>query len=172
MKNHRGIGIINNSYKTWLDYLDCGLYKGESSFLRFAVLWLSFVCYLNEYCKSNREWNKIDGFIKGEQVGVVYNSLPIQDLIEKFSTATDGDGFVKNMKHGHTNEKDYFDQNHTDVCFFFKAVYQIRCNFFHGDKFPNSERDERIVNWAFESLHAFWLQYINLIEREKDENHT
>ena len=39
---------------------------------------------------------------------------------------------------------------------FMNVIYQIRCNFFHGDKIPFNEEDEKLVKWAYRAFLYFW----------------
>jgi hypothetical protein len=40
------------------------------------------------------------------------------------------------------------------------ALYQVRCNLFHGDKDPQSEMDRQIVYSALQVLVPFMSPYI------------
>ena len=44
---------------------------------------------------------------------------------------------------------------------FVNVIYQIRCNFFHGDKIPFDKDDESLVKWAYGTFLYFWERFIN-----------
>ena len=44
-----------------------------------------------------------------------------------------------------------YNQNVNCFCKYLKVIYKIRCNFFHGNKYPK-ETDIDLIIWAYESL--------------------
>src|SRR5205085_1604998 len=47
-------------------------------------------------------------------------------------------------------------QTENNLTLYLKVIYQIRCNFFHGDKMPSDPDDEKLIIWAYETFHDFW----------------
>ena len=46
------------------------------------------------------------------------------------------------------------------LCKYLKVVYKIRCNFFHGSKYP-SETNVLLIVWAYETLKMFLQKLID-----------
>lgn len=154
------------SYTTWLEFLEKGLHANSSSFLKFAVLWLSFAGYLNQtYAEEWKEHNKLERFRQDNEE--FYKEL-IKDpeftrLLSEFSyTSTPPREFVMNLQDRRPEKNDYFKpEDQSDFNKYIEVIYQIRCNFFHGDKIPFDSNDEKLVLWAYKSFLYFWKTYLN-----------
>jgi hypothetical protein len=59
-------------------------------------------------------------------------------------------------RHMDTGEQVPIDWPHT-----LSALYKVRCNFFHGQKAPDSEMDQQIVSSAFHTLLYFFEKILN-----------
>lgn len=164
---------IKSSYKSWLDFLEHGLYNEESPFLRFAILWLSFNAYLNEeYGKKIRgDKNKVLEFAKNEQVGNLYKDLlkdpNFNKVFSDFKIIKGYKGlFIEDMLSRKEDNRKFFDDNYKSIKDYLIVIYQIRCNFFHGDKIPSDPDDKKLIEWAYKYFYILWKEYLNLINKE------
>lgn len=165
---------IKSDYKSWLDFLEYGICKGESPFLRFAILWLSFNAYLNEEYgeKISGDKKKVLEFAKNEQVGNFYEDLlkdpNFNEVVSDFkATKIPERLFVEDMQSRQENNRKLFDDNHKSIKDYLMVIYQIRCNFFHGDKIPYYPDDKRVIEWAYKYFYILWSEYLNFINKEK-----
>lgn len=55
----------------------------------------------------------------------------------------------------------YFNNEHKTCEDFFKVVYQIRCNLFHGNKEVENERNLDLVRWAYKYLNIYWKKFLD-----------
>lgn len=157
-----------DNYKKWIEYLEKGQYSEDSHFLRFAVLWLSLASFLNErYQEEFRESKKLEKFQK--EFAEEYKRLVEEDEIFKKilnlefpKTSETSREFVENLQTGRIEDRDYFsNENIYDFTKFINVIYQIRCNFFHGDKIPFDPEDEKLVLWAYKAFLYFWKYVLN-----------
>lgn len=151
------------NYRKWIEYLEKGLYSEDSHFLRFAVLWLSLASFLNErYQKEFGESKKLKEFKK--EFAKEYKRLVEDDEIFKNildiefpETKKTSREFVENLQTREIKDRDYFtNKDIYDFTKFLNVIYQIRCNFFHGDKIPLDSDDEKLVQWAYKAFLYFW----------------
>ena len=156
-------------YKSWLKFLETGVYQGESAFLKFAVLWLSFAGFLSsKYSITEQERQKLEKF-KQKYVKFYENILKeaeFKEVLLKFSkTKSPSRKYVINMQSRDEEDNDYFgEKDIVSFDMFIEVIYQIRCNFFHGAKIPD-EDNEKLIKWAYDSFIYFWkafvAQYLN-----------
>lgn len=149
-------------YKEWIAFLERRLSSSDIVFYKFAILWISFESYLNqEYDRDKlKEFKKDNTEFYME---LLENDYFKKGLLEFANTKTEGGKreYVENIKVGRRGEKTYFRE--TDIeCFgkFIAVIYQIRCNFFHGDKRPLEPDDRKLVEWAYNSFSFFWGRFV------------
>ncbi len=139
----------------WLDIIEIFNTQEYEDWFKFAMIWFYFNNYFNKrYSHVNGEKNKIIEFAKDNN-SYYSNSFFNQSILDDFKTK-DSDGnktYVVNMQN--TTQKAYFDVEHKSCEDFFKVLYQIRCNFFHGDKQPSNQYDKELVKWAAKILLLF-----------------
>lgn len=147
--------------KNWLDMVEDFNNTEFKDWFKFAMVWFYFNNYYNDrYKHIQGEKNKVIEFAKNN-TDYYNNSFFDNSIIEEFKRK-DSDGnkkYVVNMNN--QNQKAYFDEQHRGVEDFFKVLYQIRCNFFHGDKQPTNPYDKELVKWAEKNLIKF-LKEVNL----------
>ena len=140
---------------TWLDMIESFDTQEYEDWFKFAMIWFYFNNYYNKrYAHVNGEKNKIIVLAK-DNADYYEQSFYGVSIIEEFKTK-DSDGnktYVVNMQN--TNQKVFFDMSHKSCEDFFKVLYQIRCNFFHGDKQPSNQYDKELVKWAGKNLLLF-----------------
>jgi len=152
-----------NKYKDWLDFLRHGIYSEDTPFLKFAILWLSFNAYLNERNSGiERDFDKVENFSNGTSAIIQFEeTFDIKKLINEFkATRSDGREFVENVRTKKTAYRKYFNSENNTFLDYMKVIYQIRCNFFHGDKIPLDNDDKKLVQWAYSSFFEYWSKYI------------
>lgn len=50
---------------------------------------------------------------------------------------------------------------HKNTCSeYFEIIYQIGCNYIHGEKQPLDNDDRKLVDWAFNSFYIFWKEFL------------
>jgi hypothetical protein len=162
--------VEKNNYKQWIEFLEDGLYSESTPFLQFAVLWLSFASFLNErYYDEIKERHKLNRFIKDfrffyKRLLKEEKGLFKQKLLDFSKTKDGGRKFVLNLQRGkrYMDEVPFETENDIeDFEKFVNVIYQIRCNFFHGDKIPFDKDDESLVKWAYGTFLYFWERFIN-----------
>jgi len=152
----------NLSYKRWFEAIKSFEKSDYKDWFKFAVLWFSFnSCYSKRYSHKRGEKNQIIEFAKDNEA--LYKSLrtgkqaDFKNVLEKFTETKfpEKRECVKDMRpNGGVCVK--FDSEHNSCEDFFKVLYQIRCNFFHGDKWPDFDQDKKLIQWAFEYFKIFW----------------
>lgn len=164
---------MSSKYKEWLDYLVHGIHKEDTSFLRFAVLWLSFNAYLNGILSTKQiegDWNKVKEFSEDPKNIEFFNKYMIYKEIEQGfrETKSQGREYVEDLRDRKIERRKFLRLNDDDegnkLEKYLGVIYQIRCNFFHGDKIPSDPDDKNLINWAFDSFYEFWNKYIKYFQ--------
>ncbi|MEM3473640.1 MAG: hypothetical protein QW735_03530 [archaeon] len=156
----------NYYYKSWIDAINKFTWKNFKSWFNFAMLWFSFNSYYSEkYANIEGEWNQIKQFANDNKN--LYESLfskektGFSNVLKEFQqTGSYGRDGVKDMRPNSTKYVK-FDNEHKSCEDFFRVLYQIRCNFFHGDKQPFYEEDIKLVDWAYKYFSIFWESFLN-----------
>jgi len=155
------------SYKVWIEAIKSFEKSDYRDWFKFAMLWFSFNSYYSErYTHIGGEKNKIIEFAKDNKD--LYKSLladektDFNNVLEKFrkTKSPEKREFVKDMKLN-TGRCVKFDTLNKSCEDFFKVLYQIRCNFFHGDKRSNFNQDRKLIQWAFKYFWIFWERFLD-----------
>jgi hypothetical protein len=157
--------------KNWYDRSGLELESNYSPFDKFICLWISFNCFfvsefyrdISKTKKDPTEKKYLDYFVKAQKYSDIYNKLlknpmfkgKVSNLKQLLNTITHFKGRIADMRPGHLkfddakplDNEDNFEQ-------VIKVIYQIRCNLFHGNKSPEHDGDVRLVDAAYEILHA------------------
>ena len=158
------------NYEKWLYSIEKFKEEDYWSWFKFAMLWFSFNdYYVERYSHIEREKNKVIEFAKDNED--LYKSLlkkdNFKDVLSDFAkTSSPERTKVKDMR-PRSNSKTVFNNRHNSCEKFFEALYQIRCNFFHGDKSPFFEQDKELIGWAYKYLRIFWEEFLKQ-KREKN----
>lgn len=149
------------SYKEWLDFLEYNPSESNFKLYKFAILWISFNSYCNKL-KGKREWDKIENFARTyeEFFNKTKKEHTFSSLLDKFNLTNKKENreSVLNMKD--KNTKRYFKGSKDSCINYFSVMYQIRCNFIHGEKLPHDEEDTKLLEWAYDSFEYFWMEFI------------
>lgn len=156
---------LENS-RVWMEYLDhhfdeCGNY------FRFAMVWMSFNSYYAlKYKNIRHEKDQVISFAKENTD--LYKKLmgdEFKNILQGFRET----GWLFN-KPGerdcvvdmrlNSNNMVYFREGENSCTDFFKVLYQIRCNFFHGNKEVSDSRNEVLIRWSYEYLNIFWKKFL------------
>lgn len=167
--------VEKEKYQEWIDYLR--IVESDSTyFLRFAILWLSFACWLNQkYPNEKYERGKLEEFKKHNLSIRIYKELfnnddSFRDKIEFFSkTKMPKREFVIDISKSTPNEvvsQSFKKEEMENLGKYMEIVYLIRCNFFHGRKLPSGE-DEDLIKWAYETFLPLWKRFVNEDAAEK-----
>lgn len=150
------------SYKEWVEAINNFEKSDYKDWFKFAMLWFSFNSYYSgRYSNIRGEKNQIIEFAKDNKT--LYESLltgkqaGFKNVLEKFTETKSPEKreYIKDMRpNGSRRVK--FDSEHNSCEDFFKVLYQIRCNFFHGGKRSDSDQDKKLIQWAFEYFKIFW----------------
>jgi len=155
------------SHKGWMEAIKCFKKPDYIDWFKFTMLWFSFNSYYSErYSHIGEEKKEIIKFAKDNKD--LYKSLladektDFKNVLEKFreTKSPEKREFVKDMK-SNTNSCVKFDTENRSCEDFFKVLYQIRCNFFHGDKRSDSDQDKKLIKWAFEYFWIFWERFLD-----------
>lgn len=154
--------------KIWMDYLD-NHFDECADFFKFAMVWMSFNSYCSlRYKHIKGELNQITEFIKDNKE--IYWELENDGfknvLLDDFKNT--GWLFSQSGKRDcvadarENSDKKYFFNEANHSCEdFFKIVYQIRCNFFHGNKDVSDDGNKKIIQWAYKYLNIFWKNFLS-----------
>lgn len=163
---------LHNS-KIWIEYLESH-FDECNDYFKFAMVWMSFNSYYaSRYSRIKRELNQIIEFAKDNKS--FYFSLKdneFSDILMEFKDTgwlfnEPGDrNCVANMRIG-SNKKVYFKEGNQSCEDFFKVVYQIRCNLFHGSKEVSDDGNKKLIKWAYKYLNIFWKGFL-----DRDNNET
>jgi len=154
------INLYNS--KNWIEYLD-NHFDDCLDYFKFAMIWMSFNSYYAiRYKHITGEFNQVIEFSKDNEV--IYQKLlsegSFSNIISDFENTKylDGSGPRKkviDMRNG-SGKECIFDGQHKSFEDFLKVIYQIRCNFFHGDKTMGNEYDKKLINWAYNYFSIVW----------------
>ena len=138
-------------------------------FVNFMILWMAYNHYYNSLIEiepelfSTRDEKKKDSekaivIYKKEDLNLFYEQNK-DEILRDFQNipAFRGLGIRNSVVDTRFNDissdrNAYFNENANDLKHFLKAVYQIRCNLFHGDKTPYESTDKALVVWAYNYL--------------------
>ena len=156
----------HESYKGWVEAIKSFERSDYKDWFEFAMLWFSFNSYYSErYSKIRGEKNQIIEFAKDNKA--LYESLltgkqaDFKNVLEKFmeTKSPEKRECIKDMRlNGSRCVK--FNSEYNSCEDFFKVLYQIRCNFFHGGKRSDSDQDKKLIQWAFEYFKIFWENFL------------
>jgi len=152
-------------YRKWIKAIKNFEKSDYKTWFKFAMLWFSFNAYYSErYSYARGEGEQITKFAKDNKN--LYGSLlsntqaVFKDVLNEFAkTRSPGREKVRNMRQNSQRSVEFNSKNKSCEDFF-KVLYQIRCNFFHGDKVPFSKEDKKLVQWAFEYFSIFWERFL------------
>ena len=147
------------SFSYWKNHFNTnGIPFDKEPFIPFMTLWMSYNNFYNNFtgCERTRAC-KIG---EDEKAKKIFEDNKDKFLFE-FSNIPQSNSTprlcVINPKERKRNA--YFDEQHPEIKDFLSAVYQIRCNLFHGDKSPHIDVDKGLVKWAYECLYKILHEY-------------
>ena len=160
------------NYEKWLYAIEKFNEVDYQGWFKFAMLWFSFNdYYVERYSHIRGEKNQIIEFAKDNEnlYKFLLRNGSFKDVLSDFAkTSFPERTKVEDMRLRSSN-KAVFNNGHNSCEDFFKVLYQIRCNFFHGDKSPFSEQDKKLIEWAYKYLRIFWEEFLKQ-ERVKNLN--
>lgn len=155
--------------KTWLGFIRNNYKDDDLIFFKFAILWFSFNCYLNEKYSITGDHKKIRKFSNNKNNSTFFTNLKttnkdFDNWLKKFKdTKNGGRNYVINMDTINSEKGTilvFFDGSNNTCYDYFEVIYQIRCNYLHGEKLPYDKDDRSLVDWAFWSLYIFWKDFL------------
>ena len=162
-------------YKRWIEAIKSFEKSDYKDWFKFAMLWVSFNSYYSErYSHIGGEKNQIIEFAKDNEDLYEFlltgKQVDFKNVLEKFieTKSPQKRECVKDMR-PNRNKFAKFDSENNSCEDFFKALYQIRCNFFHGDKWPYSDQDKKLIQWAFKYFMIFWERFLKKSEKKDME---
>jgi|AntAceMinimDraft_17_1070374.scaffolds.fasta_scaffold03002_3 hypothetical protein len=154
-------------YKRWIEAINNFEKSDYKDWFKFAMLWFSFNGYYSErYSHIGGEKNQIIEFAKDNEDLYVFlladKQVDFKNVLEEFieTKYPQKRECVKDMR-PNRNKFVEFGSGHNSCEDFFKVLYQIRCNFFHGDKSSDSDQDRKLIQWAFEYFMVFWDRFLD-----------
>ncbi len=154
----------------WLSHLnlsDCN--EKNVKVIKFIFLWMKY-----------NEWYSKFGLGDSEGAQKLSDDKKVRDVYEQMKNKflNGGDNITKgfaqipletNSNSNETRKGLYKNNNNllcayneevNCLCKYLKVVYKIRCNFFHGSKYP-SETNVLLIVWAYETLKMFLQKLID-----------
>lgn len=126
---------------------------------RFICLWIALNASLKQsYAEKSADYELIKCLIADNGSKKIFDHLNendrnFKDLLVKLKAA----GKIYNMRFPNdgTKAKEFLGDFKT----FIEAIYQIRCNLFHGRKDVKDDRDKKLVFLAYDLLLPWFLSY-------------
>jgi hypothetical protein len=141
--------------KGWIETIERMRQKGNENGVKifyFVFLWASYNDFYRElYPELRYDWEAVLKLYEDDRAKGIYAGLKSKFLCS----------FTKNNRNCvvdiRPNPKPpaFYKTGQDSLKDFLGAVYQIRCNFFHGDKDPYNPEDIRLIVWAYECLSEF-----------------
>lgn len=150
-----------SNFGKWLHYLEnissCGKTASSDIFFRFIILWMSYNSYYSNKFPKKSDRACLILLANDAKTQKIYNTKKQQILFDFSQLKSEycfPRTFVKDMRVFSGARDAIFDKQHNTLLDFLNAVYQVRCNLFHGDKTPYSDIDVSLVLWAYDNLLA------------------
>ncbi len=157
---------LRNS-RVWMEYLN-NHFDECRDYFKFAMVWMSFnTFYSSEYADIKRERDQVLAFARDNSA--LYDELWLSDMAEVVNDfkkvgwlqGEPGDRTcVLNMRKPEIEHAANFNDDKNSCEDFFNVVYQIRCNFFHGEKELYDPGNKRLIIWAHKYSNIFWEAYL------------
>ncbi len=150
-----------SNFGKWLHYLEgissCDRTASSDIFFRFIILWMSYNSYYSNKFPEELDRSCLTLLASDTRTQGIYDTKK-QQILSDFSHLKSEycfpRTFVKDMRVSCRAKDAIFDEQHDTLYDFLNAVYQVRCNLFHGDKTPYSDIDVSLVSWAYYNLLA------------------
>lgn len=118
----------------------------EMAYFRFMALWLAFNSFLTQtYQDIPGDKEKVRAFAN-EPKNANYHKYNLKDENYKAKISVIQEKGVKDMRIG--SSRKFHINNQECLCELMDCIYQIRCNFFHGQKSVVDGRDINLVRSA------------------------
>jgi len=158
-------------FREWSGYFNSIInqFGQDDVFIRFMILWVSYNSYYNSLRETEpglfitqdektKDSEKAIIIYKKDKLRQFYESQH-ERIVSEFKRipSFNGNGLrdcVVDTRYNDINStrNAKYPQNENNLKYFLKAVYQIRCNLFHGNKTPYSETDKQLTEWAYKNL--------------------
>jgi len=144
-------------------------YKSEPDyFSSFATLWIAFNAFYKDYLPGRGDHETVSNIGGDKKLFALFRKLQesdsaLRDNLKELAQELK-DSPLTNMKYRRTHELPYDGGVDFSFCCYkelIEIIYQIRNNMIHGDKDPESQRDEKLVRLAYKILHSFMAELIN-----------
>lgn len=150
---------------TWMEHLEHH-FEERADYFKFAMVWMSMNSYYSSTYSERHERERIQHLAKDSED--LYQNLrqnQMKDVIEDFRNV----GWLHGVGGDRDCVSDERDSNKVanysdgvdDAEHFFMVLYQIRCNFFHGDKSLHLEGNHRLLAWAYKYANIFWKAFLD-----------
>lgn len=147
--------------KKWLSFLQANNDEDKSKVIKFIILWMAYNQWYNE--SYSEILGRLNDKNKALELSKDKKAIEVYSELKK--------GFVNSFKeipsvHCLIGSRDrlwadngierevLFNEQYCDLNQFLTLIYQIRCNFLHGNK-ENNYANIKLIVWAHESLYIF-----------------
>jgi hypothetical protein len=132
--------------RAWLGVASQAEKAEPAPFFRFMTAWIAFnALYASTHPRGKSEREQVRAFAEMQDaVNRHYHLLKVDEEYLKSIAAIKEHGVWDDRKRKHCQIGDDLELKDVLDC-----TYQIRCNLFHGDKFPDNDRDKRLVEAGF-----------------------
>lgn len=157
-------------YNEWKEYINNCLSINNSNavFINFFALWNAYNYLYNElYNNIKYDSNKAVKIADDDFLSDYYELDIKNTALEEFQKipSFNNEESIRNQvvdtrfnKINHNNNAKFNDTN-CSLKDLLNAIYQIRCNLFHGDKTPYNDTDIKLVSWAYKYLSLILHKY-------------
>ena len=148
----------------WLNFLEANNDNPRSKVIKFIILWMWYNQWYNEkYIKLYKDKEKSLELAKDQHAQETYASIQ-DNILRDFRNIPSvhcSTGMRDRLWRDSRLEKEIlFNEAHCDLKQFLKLIYQIRCNFLHGNKEEN-DVNIQLITWAYDNLYKF-LKKLNI----------
>lgn len=144
--------------RKWLEFLDADNNEDRSKIIKFIFIWMKYNQWYNEAypeirgdkkkaLEINKNKDAIDAYLPlKENFLNTFKNIPSIHCSIGSRDCLWADNALENEV--------LFNEQYCDLKQFLTLIYQIRCNFLHGDK-ELDKTNIKLVIWAHDSLYSF-----------------
>lgn len=150
-----------------MDYLN-NHFDECKEYFQFAMVWMSFNSFYSvKYSDIRFEREQVLAFARENSAH--YDELKLSvmsEVVNDFKKVGWLQGepgertCVLNMRKPDIENAAQFNDEQNSCVDFFNVVYQIRCNFFHGEKELYDPGNKKLIIWAYKYSNLFWKSYL------------
>jgi len=128
-------------------------------FDRFVSLWISFIAWGKYESKKETDRNMIEwakSHLKDKYSGLLNNDSEFKGTAQHFKNVSP---IVRSKEYKGSDRVTITNIKNFDEIF--EGIYVVRCNYFHGYKSPDNERDKTLIELSFKILSKLFSEVLH-----------